>query len=233
MKKIILTIGIVAAGILASTNKAYAQEGFHIGIQATPQTSWLLNKDDQNNGNFEYLQTYNSSFGVSGMYLFSNGGGVGLDALYSMQGQSYKISGVERFKRTDYLKIPLMFVYSYNVSESIDLIGKIGPQAGILMDAKLQDKDGNNIISNQKSAYEDLNIGAVAVAGVGIKLAENFYLDALLRYDYDFTNAENTNMNAHINDGPLITNGGTGSPSRANTLNSTAGLTIGVRYVLK
>jgi hypothetical protein len=52
------------------------------------------------------------------------------------------------------------------------------------------------------------------------------FLDASLRYDYGFTDAENKDYNRNINhpNGEIVT-------SRALTSNSTGGVTIGVRYL--
>ncbi len=113
-------------------------------------------------------------------------------------------------------------------------IGKIGPQLGILTNAKLVDVDGNNILSDQKKAYMKYDIGGLVTAGLGFKLMDNLFLDASLRFDYAFTDAEDKDYNTIINtplavpphNGHIIYNSG-----RAVTNNITTVVTVGIRYV--
>lgn len=51
MKKLVICLFIVAGLILIS--KANAQKGFSAGVKVTPQFSFLENKDDNNNSNYE------------------------------------------------------------------------------------------------------------------------------------------------------------------------------------
>ncbi len=228
MKKIAVTVALIAANVIAQPYGASAQEGFRVGIEGTPQMSWLMNNDDQKNTSFEEVNTFNGSCGISAGYGFSKNFGVGLYALYSMQGERFKFNGVEQYKKLDYVKIPLMLVYFTEINSNWVFFGKIGPQLDLLMTAKLTDKDGNNIVSDQKNAYANYDIAGAASAGLGLKLTEMLMLDAALSYDYGFTDAENKDYKKNINhpNGAVVT-------SRAMTYNSTAGLTIGLRYLFK
>lgn len=228
MKKTIVSVAILVTSMSMLHFDAKAQEGFQLGIEGTPQMSWVMNKDDQKNTLFEEVPTYNGSCGISLGFGFSKNWGIGLSTLYSMQGQRFKFNGVEEYKKLDYVKIPLMLVYCNEINPNWVFLGKIGPQVDILMNAKLTDKDGNNIVSDQMSAYENFDIAGVASAGFGLKLTEMLSLDASLRYDYGFTDAENKDYKKNINhpNGAVIT-------TRAMSFNSTAGLTIGLRYLFK
>ena len=127
---------------------------------------------------------------------------------------------------------PLLFIYTYELNSNLNLIGKIGPQLGLLMKAELIDKDGNSIIKDHKPAYQDFDIGGVVNAGLGIKLNDKLSLDVLLRYDYGFTDAENKDYPNNINNpitGSAIN--GNSMANRAITNNMTAGLTVGVKYL--
>lgn len=232
MKKKVASIAFIATSILATTFSANAQEGLILGTEGTPQMSWLLNKDDINNSNFKYENTFDVCFGMSSQYGFDKNMGIGLNVLYSFQGQRYKLNGVERIKKVDYLKVPLMFVYCYEINSKFMLTGKVGPQLDLLMNARLTDKDGKNIVSDQKKAYEDYEIAAVASAGIGYKLIDNLFLDAAFRYDYAFTDAENKSYQTHINN-PLTTTNGNGTSTRKITNNETLGITVGIRYLIK
>lgn len=228
MKKIVVSVALIATNIVTLPNDAKAQKGFQIGIEGTPQMSWLMNKDDQKNKSFENVNTYNGSFGISSQLGLTNSAGIGLNVLYSFQGQKYKLNGIERNKNLEYLKIPLMFIYTNEINSKWSFVGKIGPQLDLLMKAKLTDKDGNNIVNDQKNAYANYDLAGVVSVGFALKLNDNFLLDGALRYDYGFTNAENKDYTNNINhpNGAYITN-------RAITNNTTAGLTIGLRYLFK
>lgn len=229
MKKTILKITALAASLMI-THSAHSQEGFQMGAQWIGQMTWLLNQDDQTNDQFEYVNTYRSAFGVTGQYGFSDNFGIGLDVLYSFQGQRFKLSGEERFKELEYLKIPLTFVYNYNANSSLMFIYKLGPQVGILAQASLSDEDGMDIVGDQESAYMNMEFGVVASVGLGVKLMDRLYLDAAVRYDYGLTNAEDDSYANNVNN-PVLANGtgATFSSNRARTNNMTAGISIGLR----
>lgn len=210
---------------------ATAQSGFQVGVQGVPQMSWLMNSDDRDNGAFDPLTTINGAFGVTLQYGFTDNFGIGLDGLYSMQGQRYELDGIEYYKRIDYIKIPLMFVYSTELSSSVMLLGKIGPQAGLLIDAKLLDKDGDEVVANQTAGYMDYDISGVAMLGAGFKLTEVLILETSLRYDFGFTDAEDKDYHRSLNDPDAPANGV--NDGRAVTSNMTAGVNIGLKYLIQ
>lgn len=228
-------MAIIAASMLALNQSLKGQSSMLIGVEGTPQMSWLYNQDDMDNSAYETVNTFNGSFGVSYQYNFNKMLGVGVNGLYSFQGQRYKLNGVERFRNLEYLKIPLMFVYTSDIDADVMFIGKIGPQLGLLMNARLTDKDNNNIISDHKNAYEDFDIGGVIYAGVGFKLSENFLLDASVRADCGFTDAENKDYKLNVNNpsAPVTNGNGAAISNRSMTSNATAGITIGIRYLIK
>jgi hypothetical protein len=230
MKKTILKLSIFASGIIIPVVNTNAQTGFQLGAQVIPQFSWLMNSDDKANTNYVYKSTFNAAFGITSQYGFNERMGIGLDVLYSFQGQRYTLSGIERYRRVDYLKIPLTYVNNFSVSERLIFFYKIGPQLGILTAAKLTDKDGNNIVSDEKAAYQNMEFGAMVSAGVAVELTEMLFLDASLRYDYGFTDAENKNYQHNFIS--ITGNGGTPPPNRAVTNNSTLGLAVGLRCLL-
>lgn len=228
MKKIVVSVALIATNMIVLPYSASAQEGFQVGIEGTPQMSWLINKDDMDSKRFEYLNTFNGSFGISAQYGYSKTMGVGLNVLYSSQGQRYKFDGVEQIRKTEYLKIPVVLIFNNEINPDWLFTVKIGPQLDLLTNAKLTDKDGNVTVSDQKNAYEDFEIAGVTSVGFGYKLTEMLSLDAALRFDYGFTDAENKDYKKNINhpNGATVT-------TRAMTSNSTGGITIGLRYLFK
>ena len=219
MKKIFMYAFGISTLIIVNT--ANAQKGFSVSVKATPQFSFLQNKDDNNNNNYSQKATFNTNFGIGGAYNFTDRIGVGADLLYSLQGQRYKLNNSGEFnQKNEYVKVPVYFSYNNDASKKIAFIGKLGPQVSFLTASKLDDKDGHGIIGDTKNRYKSVTFGAMALAGAQYKMMHNFYLSTALRFDTDFSNAEDDTYTGYI--------GG-----RAKTYNMTAGLEIGLKYVLQ
>jgi Outer membrane protein beta-barrel domain len=215
MKKLVTCLFALAGLILI--NKANAQKGFSASVKVTPQFNFLENKDDHNNNNYETKATFNANFGIGGVYNFTDKLGAGVDVLYSLQGQLYKLSGTEYNQKNEYVKVPVYFTYNSNPSKIVSFVGKIGPQVNFITSSKVDDKDGKTIVSDTKSRYKSTTFGGAALAGVQIRLDANMSLVTAARFDYDFTNAEDDTY-------PGYTSG------RANTYNMTAGIEVGLKY---
>jgi hypothetical protein len=217
MKRIFLAALAVAA---LMTNEANAQKGFSLSVKATPQISFLQNDDDFENTYLLAKTTFNASMGIGAGYNFTNRLGVGLDVLYSLQGKRYEIYRVETKQKINYLKIPVYFSYNTDASRTLSFIGKVGPQVSILADSKLIDKDGEDINPDTKDRYNDVTFGAMAAAGAQFKLNNKVFLTTMLRFDHDFTNAEDDSYDYY----PV---------GRAKTYNGTLGLEVGLKYLLR
>ncbi len=90
MKKIYLAILGMAA--LTISNQVKAQKNFSLSVLGTPQFSFLQNEDDNNNSSFDRRSRFNTAFGVGGAYNFTGKTCIGLDVLYSLQGQRFDIN---------------------------------------------------------------------------------------------------------------------------------------------
>jgi outer membrane protein W len=216
MKKF-FTSALLIAGL--TVHKANAQQGFSLSAKAIPQFSFLQNKDDNNNNNYSTKATFNAGFGVGAEYGFNNHVGVGIDVLYSLQGQRYTLNDIEYNQKVNYIKVPVYFIYNSDASKPISFIGKIGPQVSFMTDANLSNKNGDKIQINNKNRYQSVTFGGVAEAGAQYKIARQMYLTTLARFDYDFTNAEDDTFSGY-------------SPGRAKTYNSTIGLEVGLKYMI-
>jgi opacity protein-like surface antigen len=73
--------------------------------------------------------------------------------------------------------------------------------------------------TDTKNQYKDITFGGVANAGVEFNLSKTLALATGVRFDYDFTNAEDKNAASY-------------PANRAKTYNSTLGLEIGLKYKL-
>lgn len=209
MKKILMST--MAVAIMSGFGmSASAQKGFNLSVKATPQFSFLQNSDDNDNSKIDRKATINTNFGIGAGYNFDANYGIGLDALYSLQGQKYEVSGIEATQKLEYVKIPVYFAYNTDATKTTSFYGKIGPQVSLLTNAKLDDKDN-------KDAFEKATFGGMANAGVQFKLGSNMYLQTGLNFDYDFTNAEDKDFAGY-------------TAGRANTSNMTAGVQVGLKY---
>lgn len=218
MKRFFMTAAIALTTLTAVTN-ANAQEGFNLGIRAIPQTTWMLNADDNDDANYKRETTYGAAFGVGAGYNFAKNMGVNLDVLYSLQGQTSTDKGVETQQRVNYIKVPLMFTYNTGIdsSKKIAFVGKLGPQLGIRTSSKILNANGDAIVKDANDFYSTVTFGAVAGAGARFAIARNFTLDAGVRFDYEFTDAEDKDFVLYPKD-------------RATTNNMTLGVELGLNY---
>jgi Outer membrane protein beta-barrel domain len=217
MKKFFLAALVLA--VVTVNKKANAQQGFSVSVKTTPQFSSLRNKDDRDNGSIEHKATVNASFGIGAGYNFTPKLGVGMDVLYSSQGQRYEIDGMETKQNVNYVKIPVYFTYNGNPNKPISFVGKIGPQLSVLTNSKLTDNIGNTLKSDTKDLYKNVTFGGMAAGGAQFKLESRLFLTTMVHFDYDFTNAEDHNN-------PYYPAG------RAKTHNMTTGVEVGFKYML-
>lgn len=210
----------ITFSVLIITNSANAQQGFSVSVKGTPQFSFQQNSDDNNNNSYSRKATFNTNFGIGAGYNFTKYLGVGIDALYSLQGQKYTLNNTEYNQKINYIKVPVYFTYNTDASKIVSFIGKVGPQVSFLTDAKLTDKNSGKTLDDTKDRYETATFGGAAVAGAQFKVQPQLYITAAARFDYDFTNAEDKNYVSY-------------TPGRAKTYNSTAGLEVGLKYLLK
>ena len=215
MKTKVIKISTLALLIMFSiiTN---AQQGLNLSINVTPQNSWLINADDYENSDFEYKALILPAFGLGAGYNFTDNLGIGLELNYSLQGQRNEYLGIETTTRLDYLKIPIFFHYNTSSQNKLMFTANVGPQFGILTNAKLLDSDGEEIIDDLSEIYMDLTFGAVASFGIEYKLTDKINFFSLIKYDIDFTNAEDEDYSLY-------------DSNRAVTLNSSLGLQVGLK----
>ncbi|MCS6790551.1 MAG: outer membrane beta-barrel protein [Bacteroidia bacterium] len=125
---------------------SWAQKNtLHFGVLFQPQTHWLLNSMDSDAGPIlDYQSTWGYAGGLRLAYRFSDYVGVGIDAIYSSEGQKYKgkdeALGVVWNSRTrlTYLKLPLLLHFGSDPESPVQFSFFFGPQLGLLMGYKDQ-----------------------------------------------------------------------------------------------
>ena len=215
----VIFISLSIMVMMAMTTNVNAQKGFNLSVKATPEFSFLLNKDDNDNSLYDSKATFNTNFGIGAGYNFTDNVGVAIDGLYSMQGQKYELSGNEYNQKVNYIKVPVYFTYNSNPAKVISFSGKIGPQVSFLSTSKLTDNDGKDVADDTNNHYEKATFGGAAEAGIQIKLQRDLFLTTGVRFDVDFTNAEDKDFTSY-------------PAGRAKTYNMTSGLEVGLKYFL-
>jgi hypothetical protein len=215
----VIFISLSIMVMMAMTTNVNAQKGFNLSVKATPEFSFLLNKDDNDNSLYDSKATFNTNFGIGAGYNFTDNVGVAIDGLYSMQGQKYELSGNEYNQKVNYIKVPVYFTYNSNPAKVVSFSGKIGPQVSFLSTSKLTDNDGKDVADDTNDHYEKATFGGAAEAGIQIKLQSDLFLTTGVRFDVDFTNAEDKDFTSY-------------PAGRAKTYNMTSGLEVGLKYFL-
>jgi hypothetical protein len=195
----------------------WAQEGaFRIGAVLLPQSTWLLNQDDSDAGpELDYEVTWSFAGGISASYNFNDYLGVGLDVLYSNQGQKYKgtKSGTTYTAKAtlNYLKLPLLLRFNSDPNSVVQFNAFLGPQFSFLLSYKdrketnpsteirevsgkeLSITTGNTPTKEELTApiYKSFLPGAVLGFGIGIKPTDELLISLHIRADYAFGDAEN------------------------------------------
>jgi len=195
----------------------WAQEGaFRIGAVLLPQNTWLLNQDDSDAGpEQDYEVTWGFAGGISASYNFNDYLGVGLDVLYSNQGQKYKgvQSGITYTAKAtlNYLKLPLLLRFNSDPNSVVQFNAFLGPQFSFLLSYNDR-KETNPPIEIREVSGKELSItigntstkealtapiyksflpGAVLGFGIGIKPTDALLISLHIRADYAFGDAEN------------------------------------------
>jgi hypothetical protein len=217
MKK--LLVAALALISFTGINQAQAQKGLSISVKGSPQLSWMNNEDDNDNNALDMKPLFSSSFGIGIGYNFTRNFGVAVDALYSMQGRKYETNDNDFYQKVNYIKVAPVFTYTTNPIGIVSFVGKLGPQVNFLTDSKLTNDDGDKVIGDMNKMYEKVTFGGVSNLGAQFQLSKKVFLTSGVRFDMDFTNAENED---HVN----YPNG------REITLNSSFGLEFGVKFKL-
>lgn len=203
-------------GALLLGGWSYAQEGtVKVGAALLPQNTWLLNQDDSDAGpNLDYEVTWGFAGGLTVAYNFTDYLGVGLDVLYSSQGQKYKgtlTAGTYTAQtRLNYLKLPLLLRFNSDPNSPVQFSFFIGPQANLLLsytDEKIEtyatgqrtttEVKGTEMTSSGTTEeltakiYKPFTLGAALGLGVGFKLSDELLLSLHFRGDYAFGDTEN------------------------------------------
>lgn len=129
---------------------ANAQQGLHVGVTGGPQSTWLFNEHDSNEGpNLDYAPRYGANFGLRLGYHFTDYVGIESGFAYSSRGQKYKgeldyapygspgqKSDLTALTRLNYLQIPFFFSTGSDPSSTSAFRFYTGPQLMFLLGSR-------------------------------------------------------------------------------------------------
>jgi len=198
-----------------------AQKGIHIGGKFLPQSTWMFNNDDSDNGGWEYVPTYRSAYGANLAYYFNDGFGIGTELMFSKQGQRFKVdTGLIAFTKLEYMKIPLLFHFNTSVEHVSQFYFNIGPQVSMLRTAELEKKIFNEVTTIVNSeAYQKMYFGGVMSLGACFRLAPFLNFNAGIRFDATWMDTENKDSKLW-------------PANRAKTWQTIGAIDLGLRFVI-
>lgn len=230
---------------------AFGQKGLKLGLIALPQTTWMLNSDDQAAplDQFTYKTTFGMAAGPTFGYNFGENVGFRMNLLYSVQGQRYENKNsegdwVEHTRRLHYLKAPIMVGFNTGGSYSKVMFSMYaGFQASMLTHARYYNDDqsytpdetlyGN--VTDYPSTYRQYSLidyGPVADIGLDIKLTYNVQANLRIRGDYGLNDAERKNATYKLTEYGIPTSQPIYSQDRPATTNITGGIAVGLTYTI-
>ncbi|MEN3040515.1 MAG: porin family protein [Bacteroidia bacterium] len=207
--------GVVILSLLWM-GSTYAQQGtIKVGAVVLPQNTWLLNKQDSDAGpELDYVVTWGFAGGLTVGYNFMDNLGVGLDVLYSRQGQKYKgeFPNAPEIKLTaqttlNYLKLPIFLRFNSDPNSTVQFSFLLGPQANLLLSYK--DKatikgEGNSFDSEASGTTFTVNFTSPSEppsrfdAKLTAPIYTSFSLAAALGLGVDIRLSEQLLLNVHF-----------------------------------
>lgn len=227
----------------------WAQQGFHVGYKVAPQSVWMFNGDNSDNAGYRYVSTWGVAHGPSLAYWFKPTVGVGLDLLFSKQGQKFQVRKDSEFTNQltlKYIKLPILLHFSSDPEQPVMFTGQFGPQFAFLTKGELDVEEAGGVFVpgntyDVKTGYKSTNIGWVLGFGMGTNFGTDFLgMTIQLRFDFGFTDAENKpdddKLAATLASDPKSYYYYYSSPDpaeRPTTFNTTGGIEIGFKYILR
>jgi len=189
---------------------AFSQAGIEVGAFVMPQSVWVFNKDDSDQGaQLDYVAKYTFAYGAQVGFNFSRTIGLQTGLIISKQGQDYDSDGsgafgflptvgsswvgTDRVVDLTYLKIPVLLKFNSNPDAGTAFLFTIGPQFAFLTSAESTVDDITESFNGYtlEDLYEDNFIGLAASIGARFTIAENLFLNTSFRFDGSLGDVEN------------------------------------------
>ncbi len=193
---------------------AFSQAGLEVGAFVMPQSVWVFNKDDSDQGaRLDYVPKYSFAYGAKVGFNFSDAIGLQTGLIISKQGQDYDSDGsgafggilpsswvgTDRTMDLTYLKIPLLLKFNSNPDAGTAFLFTFGPQLAFLTNAESSVDDVAESFNGYtlEDLYEGNYLGLVMSIGARFSIGESLYLNTSFRFDGSLGDVENKDQNGH------------------------------------
>lgn len=244
MQKLILLVVV-----LLVTTYTYAQKGLEIGVQFTPGVSLIINDEDFAEGDdLNFKGSFGYNVGLNLGYNFTDGIGLSSGVLFSQTRQNYVTDYDNRtkseqntfYRQLSYIRIPVLFRFSGDVTSQTSAFFRIGPHFDLLSAAKYEydDKsifdldrsynmrDYKDILGNERKIYKNFVVGLTLEMGGIVRISESMGIFFMLHLEGSLTNTEDEES------GYVYPSSGFPNYERAQAFNVMGGLTVGYNYVI-
>lgn len=172
--------------LVGQTSKSLAQfGGFTIGLERSPQLSWLHAKDQH----VRTSSAWGDNYGLLLEYNFPRRLGVSVNFIVARQKVGVQSDQETYTLRNRYFKVPLMLSYVRNPLAQATFIGRIGPQISFLNRSEANNGEG---YSSTKRYMRKSTVGLAAYGGFRLFIVDMVALNLGLRMDQDFLEMNNT-----------------------------------------
>lgn len=208
---LILTFFTISTGL-------FAQSGgdWELGINFTPNSSHIFNKNDADVSGMERPFTFGFNVGAMATYYFNENIGLAFGLQFAQAGQKYKYdllgTKVDASRELGYLRIPVL-VHFHNIGGT-GLYGRLGPNFDFLVDA--QNQNSTKIDDN----YRAFALGVTGELGYAFRLSDRTRFLLGLQVASTLSNPEKDNTNFF------------GGNSRDYSANFNVGLNLGLNFLL-
>lgn len=216
-----------------STN-TYAQSGLEIGLKVVPQSVWVFNTDDFDVGDkLDFNRKFGLTYGLNLGLNFSDNMGIQSGILLSSQGQKYTHVGLP-YQVSElslkYVKIPFLVKFNSDPGVPVSFFFAAGIQYGFLQSAT---ETRNNVTTDYafmnvetKDFFNKREMAYLVNFGPQFNPTDNFNITISFRADYSTNDIEDKET------GLLQIYPYNNNKNRAPSKNLTAGIQLGVNYVI-
>lgn len=208
---LILTFFTLSSGL-------FAQNGgdWELGLNFTPNSSHIFNKNDGNVSGLKRPFTFGFNAGVMATYYFNENVGLAFGLQYVQNGQRYEyptiLGNIEDSRRLGYLRIPVL-VHFHNIGNT-GLYARVGPNFDFNVDAK------NKATTDIKDKYRTFALGVTGELGYAFRLTDRTRLLLGVQVASTLSNPEKENAQFF------------GNSNRDYSANFNVGLNLGLNFLL-